>query len=63
MFACKEENVKFWHFEFIKLVTQMKIPLKKRENELLQDTLGLMAAELKDGSQEINDCTKHVQMQ
>ena len=50
------------HFEFIKLVTQMKIPLKKRENELLQDTLGLRAAELKDGSQEVNDCTKHVQM-
>ena len=29
MFACKEENLKFLHFEFMKCVTQMKRSLKQ----------------------------------
>ena len=66
MFVCKEGNVKFLHFEFVKRVTQTKRPLKKKQNELFNDTLGLKAAELeivKDSFQEVEDCTAHAQMQ
>ena len=40
----------------------MKRPLKKKQNELLHDALGLKASELQsltDSFQEIKDCTVH----
>ena len=43
-----------------------KRPLKKEQNELLHDTLGLKAAGLevvKDSSQEVKDCTERGQVQ
>ena len=46
MFACKEENVRFLHFEFTNWVTQIKRPLKKKQYKLLRDAPGLKAAEL-----------------
>ena len=64
--ACKEEDIKLSQFEFINCITQVKRPLKIKQNELLQDTLGLMAPELgavNDNFQEVKDSTACTQMQ
>ena len=45
---------------------QIKNLSKKRQNELLQNTLGFMAAEsetVKDNFQQVKDCTAHAQVQ
>ena len=44
----------------------MKRPLEKKQNELLNDGLGLKATEskaVKDGFQEVKDCIVHTQIQ
>ena len=55
----------FFHFEFTKLVTQMKGPLKRKQNKLLHDALAVKASELeavKESFQVVKDYTGHAQM-
>ena len=55
--ACKED-IKCLHLEFIKMSDTKEIPLKKKQNMLLQDTRGFVTAE----SEAVNDIFQEIRI-